>query len=204
MEGTATAKGEGTAEPLTRAQRQVARRVAESRATVPSFVVTAELGVGAIGPGLVGATVVSACARALLDHPRANATYRGDAVEYHDRVNVGVILETGDAPVSATIASADERDAAAIAAEVAALAAAGRDGSLTPPQTSGATFSVTDLSASGVRAVEPIVLPPQVAALTIGGIDAHGAVTLSLACDARVLSAGQAAALLTRIRELAA
>jgi len=213
MEAAASAKGDGNSEPLTRAQRQVARRVAESRATVPSFIVSVDADVeGVDGPGL-GARVVQACALTLREHPRANASYRGDEIEIHSRVNVGIVIATPDAPVLATVLDASDKDAAAIAAEMEALAASARDGTITPPQLSGATFTVSDLSASGAGVVEPIVLPPQVAALAIGAVEpralvsdgevvARRAVTLSLAVDGRVLSADAAAALLARVRAL--
>jgi pyruvate dehydrogenase E2 component (dihydrolipoamide acetyltransferase) len=213
MEAAASAKGEGDVEPLTRAQRQVARRVAESRATVPAFVVSVDADVEGIDGATLGARVVRACALALREHPRANASYRGDGVELHAHVNIGVVIATPDAPVLATVFDASDKDAPAIAAELETLAAAARDGSITPPQLSGATFTVGDLSVAGAAVVEPIVLPPQVAALTIGAVEARAAVrdgevvarravTLSLAVDGRVLSADAAAALLARVRAL--
>src|SRR4051794_2187323 len=92
-----TAKGEVTTMEPTRAQRSLARRVAEAKATIPDVTLQAEAAVGATDA--LEARVIKACGAALRDVPRANASYRDAAFELYSRVNVGFTVWGDDAPV---------------------------------------------------------------------------------------------------------
>src|SRR5947209_13536557 len=81
------ARGETRVEQPTAAERAVARRAAESRATVPAV----ELTLARDEPAST-ARLLRASALALTEHPRANAAYRDGRFELHSRVNVGVIV----------------------------------------------------------------------------------------------------------------
>ena len=138
------------------------------------------------GPAPPRALAAAACARALADHPRVNATYRDGRVESHSRVNVAISLAAGELAVAPTISDADRKSAAEIEAEIAELAERARAGALRAPELSGATFTVVDLTGTGVRASTPIVVPGQAAALTLGDAAAGEAARLVFACDARI------------------
>src|SRR5947209_3521865 len=125
-----SAKGETTVVEATRGEAALARRMAESRATVPDFTATVEVDVtaaleacaqltGALDPPpALEDLLVRACGRALREQPRVNATYRDGRYEQHGRVNVGVAM----AGVVPTIFDADAKPVARIAAERAELA----------------------------------------------------------------------------------
>ena len=188
-----TAKGAATTiEPERSLQRQ-GRRAAEARATVPDAVYTRDV---AVSGELPGDQIVAAFARALRQHAGVNAAYRDAQLERYERVNIGLVLPDGDGSTAVTIADADTKTAADIAAEREELATKVADGSLTAPETSGATASATDLSATGVTAFAPVLTPPHAAALGIGGRRPDGTVTLTLTCDTRVVSPFTAAAVL--------
>jgi pyruvate dehydrogenase E2 component (dihydrolipoamide acetyltransferase) len=107
----ARAKGDTTEIELSRAQQAIARRTAESRATIPDLVVEAEIDMHecaalrerlAAGSPAVGAAIpshedmiVKACALALREHPRANSSYRDGRLQLHGRVNLGLALWIG-------------------------------------------------------------------------------------------------------------
>ena len=205
------APGAGRTVEPSRERRALARRMAESRATVPHLDATVEVDMGrAAALADARAVVVWACARALREHPLLNASYRDGRYEHHERVNVAVALDGPDAPVTATLLDADTREVDALAAEIDALATTAREGALTPPQRSGATFTVV---AAAVRALAVPVPTPQAAVLALGSVQgrptARGeevvvrpCATLTLSVDARMVAPGEAAAFLGRVREL--
>ena len=207
-------KGEICIEEPTGRQRAIARRAAEARATVPHLELTvdADLSASLSAGDPVTASLVRACALALRASPRANAAYRDGRFELYARVNVGLVVEAGDGFVTPTVFDADLKSVAELNGELEVLTARATAGELTPPQLSGATFTLTDASALGVRSLSPLLSPPQAAAVAAGAIrevpvlSAGSAVpgrvtTLTLACDNRILYGAQAAAFLLRIKQ---
>jgi pyruvate dehydrogenase E2 component (dihydrolipoamide acetyltransferase) len=235
LAGVSTAKGESTSVELSRTQQTIARRMAESRATIPDFTTQMDVdmqecvklrtelkgltkretvpGAGAQQPPTYNDMIVKACALALREHPRANASYRDGRLLLHSRVNVGVAVAARDALIVPTVFDADEKSLGEIARETRALAEKVRAGTITPPELGGATFTVSNLGMYGVKSFSAIINPPQVAILSVGALEPRAVVrdgglviretlTLTLACDHRVLYGADAALLLARVREL--
>jgi pyruvate dehydrogenase E2 component (dihydrolipoamide acetyltransferase) len=225
---TAGAKGEATVVELSRTQQLIARRMAESRATVPDFEVAVDVDMeaawalreqlkassaeGDVVPSL-NDVVVLACARALREQPTVNGAYRDGHVERFARVNVGVAIASPDALLVATVFDADRQSLGAIAHTTRRLAAAVRDGSITPAELAGATFTVSNLGMFGVDRFSAVVNAPQAAILAVGAVrqrvvahDGEPAVrrtmTISLSADHRILYGADAARFLARVREL--
>jgi pyruvate dehydrogenase E2 component (dihydrolipoamide acetyltransferase) len=163
--------------------------------------------------------VVKACALALRAHPRANSSYRDGRLALHPRVNVGVAVASeapepqGGALIVPTVFDAERKALGEIARETRALAARVRDGSITPPELSGATFTVSNLGMFGVERFDAIINPPQAAILAVGavrpqavaregGITIRHTMSLTLACDHRILYGADAARFLGHVREL--
>jgi pyruvate dehydrogenase E2 component (dihydrolipoamide acetyltransferase) len=210
---------------LTRTQEVVARRMMESRATVPDFAVEvdvemtaavalrAELKRVADPSPSINDLIVKAVAIALRRHPRANGSYRDGAFELHTQVNVGVAVAATDALVVPVVRDADTKSVGALAAEARALAERVRAGSITPPELSGGTFTVSNLGMYGIDRFEGIINPPQAAILCVGAVkerpiarDGNVVIapqmTLTLASDHRILYGADAAAFLAEIRGL--
>ena len=230
----ASAKGETTDVELSRTQLLIARRMAESKATIPHFALELDVdmedcvalraqlkGVAPAGEPIptYNDMVVKACALALRAHPRANSSYRDGRLALHARVNVGVAVATegeerqGGTLVVPTVFDADRKALGEIAREARALAARVRDGSITPPELSGGTFTVSNLGMYGVRSFTAIINPPQAAILSVGavrpapvardgGISLRHKMALTLACDHRIVYGADAARFLAHIREL--
>jgi pyruvate dehydrogenase E2 component (dihydrolipoamide acetyltransferase) len=212
-------KGETTVEEPDHAARGIARRSAEIRATVPDLELSVEADAGALlaraeGEGCTTtALLIAACAGALRAFPRVNGAYRDGHYELYSRVNVGVVIQTAQTPVTATVLDADAKSVAELDDEVARLTARARSGELTPPEQAGATFTIEDLGESGVHRAAGLVRPSQAAILTAGAIRAlpvlrDGAIvpghqlTLTLACDHRIVFGAPAAGFLRRVTEL--
>ena len=132
----ATGRGETTVEDLTRLQQTIARRMAESKATAPEFVLTTEVDMEeavAFRKQLKAAAgddpapsfndfVVKASALALKEFPRANGAYRDGKFELYSRVNVGIAVAAQDALIVPTIFDADVKSLGQISRDARALA----------------------------------------------------------------------------------
>jgi pyruvate dehydrogenase E2 component (dihydrolipoamide acetyltransferase) len=212
---TGTAKGEVRIEEPSRAQQTLARRVSESRATVPDFSVGTEADMErAIASGdRPDDLVVRAAATALTEFPRANAAYRDGRFELYGRVNIGVAVTSADGLVFPTIFDADQKDVATIAAETRALEARVHDGVITAGELRGGTFSVANLGAYGVTEFQAVINAPQAAILAVGAlrrlprvvgdeIVPRHVLPLTLVCDHRILYGADAARFLARIKQL--
>ena len=88
-----------------------------------------------------------------------------------------------------------------------------REGSITPPELSGGTFTVSNLGMYGVTSFSAVINPPQAAILSVGAIEEKpvvrdGEITtaqlmaVTLACDHRVLYGSDGAEFLARVRDL--
>ena len=218
----AGAKGETTTVELTRAQQTIARRMAESKATIPHFSLQMDVDMERCldlrahlqSPApTYNDMVVKACALALREHPRANGSYRDGRLQLHSRVNIGVAVATDDALVVPTVFDADEKSLGEIASETRALAERARSGIIGPPELGGATFTVSNLGMYGVDSFTAIVNPPQAAIVSVGSLEPRAValgdevvirntLALTLACDHRVLYGADAARFLARVREL--
>jgi pyruvate dehydrogenase E2 component (dihydrolipoamide acetyltransferase) len=223
-----TAKGGVEVLSPSRSQKTVARRMAEAKGTIPHFYLRTEVEMSAavaarsrLGASLdEGAVlpsfndmVVKAAAIALREFPKANGSYADGRFELHERVNVGVAVAVGEELLVPVLPDADRKGLATIAAESRALSARVREGSITPPELAGGTFSVSNLGMFGVTSFEAVVNPPQAAILAVGAIVERpvvrtGAVTvghtmaLTLSCDHRILYGAEGAQFLGRIRAL--
>ena len=223
-----TAKGAVEIIELSKLQQTVSRRMAESKATAPHFYLQANIDMspawaararikaaaaeGAVIPSF-NDMVVKACAIALREFPRANGAYRDGKWELYERVNVGIAVAARDALVVPTVFDADLKGLTQIATESRALAAKVRDGSITPPELSGATFTVSNLGMYGVSNFHAVINQPQAAILAVGAITEtpvvrDGEVTtarlmgVTLACDHRILYGADGAEFLGRVRTL--
>ncbi len=223
-----TAKGSTEVVELSKLQQTVARRMAESKAVAPHFYLQAEVDMTAAvaARGRLKASapegesvptfndmVVKACAIALREMPRANGAYKDGRIELYSRVNVGVAVAAQDALVVPTVFDADTKGLKRISADTRALAGKVRDGSITPPELSGGTFTVSNLGMYGVSNFQAVINTPQAAILSVGEVKQKPAVVegeilprdlmgVTLACDHRILYGADGAVFLKRVREL--
>jgi pyruvate dehydrogenase E2 component (dihydrolipoamide acetyltransferase) len=219
-------KGDVNVEELTRLQQTVSRRMAESKATAPDFSIALAVDMTAavelrerlkqISDPVPSFNdmVVKASANALREHPRVNGAYRDGKFELYDRVNVGIAVAAMDALVVPTIFDADTKSLGAIARDARAVIGKVKDKTVTPPELSGGTFTVSNLGMFGIEQFTAIINPPQAAILTVGKLDKKPAVddkgkvvardqmTLTLVCDHRILYGADGAEFLARIKDL--
>jgi pyruvate dehydrogenase E2 component (dihydrolipoamide acetyltransferase) len=159
--------------------------------------------------------VVAAAARALTLHSRMNAQVTESGIALLPEVHVGLAVAVDNGLLVPVIRDTAHRDLADLAAETTRLAAAARNGTVSPADLEGGTFSVSALGAYGVDAFTPVINPPNAGILGVGRlrddvvID-NGAVAtvkrlrLSLTWDHRVLDGVPAAEFCRSIVELLA
>jgi pyruvate dehydrogenase E2 component (dihydrolipoamide acetyltransferase) len=210
-------RGETRVEEPTRGQRTIARRAAESRATIPDIDLAVEVDMTA-GLALqraracsLLALLIKACALALREVPRANGAYRDGHFELYSRVNIGLVVASGDALSIPVVFDADGKPLPELTEEAEHLTARAARGELTPPELSGATFTLFDVGAHGIASASPVIVPPHAAAVAAGAVRDTAAVqagavvpgqamTLTLAADHRILYGEQACRFLTAIK----
>jgi pyruvate dehydrogenase E2 component (dihydrolipoamide acetyltransferase) len=223
-----TAKGETETREPNKLQQTIGRRMAESKATAPHFYLTIEIDMGkavAARAAIKAASkegeivpsfndmIVKACAIALREFPKANGAYRDGRFELYSRVNVGVAVAAEEALVVPTVFDADRKGLRQIAADTRAVAAKVRDGSVTPPELSGGTFTVSNLGMYGIDEFDAVINMGQAAILAVGAIREVPAVRdgevvpaqlmkATLSCDHRILYGAEGAEFLARVKTL--
>jgi pyruvate dehydrogenase E2 component (dihydrolipoamide acetyltransferase) len=174
--------------PVSNIRRVIARRLGASAREIPHFYVTAaadaedlmalraqlneKLTAGGRAKVSVNDLLIRAAALALRAHPEVNVSYGGDDSKemlIHDRVNIGMAVAAESGLIVPVITDADTKTVTQIGAESKKLAALAGERKLTPEQTSGGTFSISNLGMFGVEDFTAIINPPEAAILAVGG-----------------------------------
>jgi pyruvate dehydrogenase E2 component (dihydrolipoamide acetyltransferase) len=214
---SAAAGGAGFTEvPHTGMRRAIARRLTESKSTVPHFYLVADCRVDdviALRKTVNEAAsikvslndfVLKAAAAAFGDVPEANATWGDTAVRRYDTVDMSVAVAIEGGLVTPVLRSVEKLPLTEVARTVADLAGRAREGKLRQNELEGGSFAVSNLGMYGVTEFSAIINPPQSAILAVGAarqqpvvVDGELAVgtvmTVTLSADHRVLDGALAA-----------
>jgi pyruvate dehydrogenase E2 component (dihydrolipoamide acetyltransferase) len=160
----------------------IARRMTESKTTLPHFYVTHEYKVdalldlrkqfNAIVPEneklSVNDFIVKAVALTLRQFPNLNASLNGNSVVRHGAVNIGVAVSVEGGLMTIVCHDADQKPLRQISAEVKAMATRARDGKVRPEDIEGSTLSISNLGMYDVENFAAIINPPEAAILAVG------------------------------------
>ncbi|MGD8830069.1 MAG: 2-oxo acid dehydrogenase subunit E2 [Pseudomonadales bacterium] len=157
--------------------------------------------------------VIRAAAKALRRHPHMNSQLAGEAIVLKGDVHVGMAVSLEDGLIVPVIRHADRLSVEETARASSRLSAAAREGSLTPDDLQGGTFTVTAMGMFGVDSFTPILNAPQAGILGVNRIREDTAweagtpvrvqrMRLSLTWDHRVLDGAPAARFLADVRDL--
>jgi len=227
-----TATLEARSVELSNMRRTIAKRLVESKTTVPHYQVTVSADMEPLmalraslneqleqqGVKLsVNDFLVRACALAMHQHPYVNSRWNESTIEINGDVNVGVAIalseEKGGGLVVATLRHADRMGLRQISAETKRLAKKARERGLTVEEMGDSTFTISNLGMFGVDHFNAIVNPPNVAILAVGSTleqpivkDGELAVghrmAMTMSSDHRVIDGAMAAAYLKTLKEL--
>ncbi len=160
----------------------IARRMAESKASVPHFYVTHEYKMDALmelrkqvnaylpdeQKISVNDFIVRASALTLREYPNLNSALQGDKVLRHGSVNIGVAVAVEGGLLTVVCRDTDQKPLRQIAMEVKAMAARARDGRVKPEDIENSTFSVSNLGMFDVENFAAIINPPEAGILAVG------------------------------------
>jgi pyruvate dehydrogenase E2 component (dihydrolipoamide acetyltransferase) len=160
-----------------------------------------------------GDLIVKAVTKALLEHPRLNATIRGDQIVEQSEVHMGVAVALDDGLVVPVIRNVERKSLLDISRETRDLAERARANRVGVAEISGGTFTITNLGTYGIDSFTPIINPPECAILGVGKITQKpvardGQVVirpmmwLSLTFDHRVVDGAPAAQFLKRVQDV--
>ena len=218
-----------TAVPNSSMRKVIARRLAESKATIPHFYVSTDVEIDALlkiradlnarspkdGPGAyklsVNDLVIKATAVTLRRFPNVNAMWTEDAIlQLHD-VDISVAVSIPDGLITPIVKGADIKGLAAISNEMKDLAARAKSGKLKPEEFQGGGFSISNMGMYGVRDFAAIINPPQAGILAVsageqrpvvknGALAIATVMTLTLSVDHRVIDGALAAEFLQALK----
>jgi pyruvate dehydrogenase E2 component (dihydrolipoamide acetyltransferase) len=200
--------------PVTNVRTIIAKRLLESKQTIPHYYLTVDLSLDNIvalrkrmnellekeGVKLsINDFIIKASALACKKVPEANSSWMDSFIRQYDAVDVSVAVSTETGLITPIVFNADTKGLVAISTNVKELAAKAREGKLQPQEYQGGTFSVSNLGMFGVKSVSSIINPPQSCILGIGsmtqrlvpdktnGTRAQDTLQVTLSCDHRVV-----------------
>jgi pyruvate dehydrogenase E2 component (dihydrolipoamide acetyltransferase) len=169
--------------PHTAVRKVIARRMLESKQTVPHFYLTVEFEIDALLAARaainelarkkdarvsVNDMVIKACAKALRDHPECNASWTEDEMIQYGAVDISVAVATDRGLITPIVRNADMKGAAQISLEMKDLAARAKVGKLKLEEFQGGGFTISNLGMFGVKEFAAIINPPQAMILAVG------------------------------------
>ena len=168
--------------PNSGVRKIIARRLQESKQTVPHFYLTIDCRIDALLSARaelneagkdkyklsVNDFVIKAVAMALKAYPNANAAWTDDAILLYENADVSVAVATPNGLITPIVKAAETKGLVQISSEVKDLAKRARDGKLRPEEFQGGSFSVSNLGMFGVKDFGAIINPPQACILAVG------------------------------------
>jgi pyruvate dehydrogenase E2 component (dihydrolipoamide acetyltransferase) len=222
--------GTYTEQPIDAMRRAIARRLTESKQTIPHFYLTIDLDVDALlavreqrNSALpsqatvklsVNDMIIKAWAVALHDVPRANAVWAEDSILQFNRSDIGVAIAVEGGLVTPVVRSADTKSIWDIAHDVKDFAARARAKKLKAGDLQGGASAISNLGMYGVREFSAIINPPQSTVLAVGAAQRRPVeatdgkvrfatlMSVTLSCDHRVVDGALGAELLAALRDI--
>jgi pyruvate dehydrogenase E2 component (dihydrolipoamide acetyltransferase) len=168
---------------LSSMRKVIARRLTESKQTVPHIYLTVDINLdallklrGQLNDGLasrgiklsVNDLLIKAQAVALMEVPACNVMFGGDTLTSFKRADISVAVSIPGGLITPIIAGADTKPVSLIATEMKDLAERARDGKLQPHEYQGGTASLSNMGMFGIKQFEAVINPPQAMILAIG------------------------------------
>jgi len=192
--------------PHSTMRKTIARRLQESKQFVPHFYLTVDCEIDALlrareeangaspkdGPGAYKLSVndflIKACAVALIQVPKANASWSDDGVKLYKTADISVAVAIPNGLITPVIREANVKRLTDISAEMKVLAVRAKDGKLKPEEYTGGSFSLSNLGMFGIKDFAAIVNPPQGCILAVGAGEQRAVVRNGQLAVATVMS----------------
>ena len=212
--------------PHTTMRRVIAKRLSESKQTVPHFYVDVDCEIDELlkvraeinemlpdAKISVNDFIVRAAALALIKVPEVNSSWTEQGMQRHKAADVSIAVSIEGGLITPIVRSAEKKGVAAISAEIKDLAGRAKANKLKPEEFQGGTFSISNMGMFGVRSFSAIINPPQAAILAVGTGDKRPMVkndqlavatvmTMTLSADHRVVDGAIGAQFMKVLKEL--
>lgn len=212
--------GEHMEIPLNGMRKTIAKRLTESKTTIPHFYLTVECELDNLLDMRkklnsksdeykisVNDFIIRASALALKKLPAANAIWGGDKILQYKDIDISVAVAIDGGLITPVVKAADQKGLASISGEMKELAGKAREGKLMPEEYQGGCFSISNLGMFGIKEFSAVINPPQSAILAVGAgaerpVVRDGALAIAtvmsvtLSCDHRVIDGSVGAELL--------
>jgi pyruvate dehydrogenase E2 component (dihydrolipoamide acetyltransferase) len=169
--------------PHTAIRKVIARRMLESKQTVPHFYLTVEFEIDALlkarqaindvarkqgAKVSVNDMIIKACSKALRDHPDCNASWTEEEMIQYGAVDISVAVATERGLITPIIRNADMKGVAQISIEMKDLASRAKTGKLKLEEFQGGGFTISNLGMFGIKEFGAIINTPQAMILAVG------------------------------------
>ena len=208
---------------LTGMRKAIARRLTESKTSVPHFYVTVDVQMdellayrkqlNAASPVKISVNdlIVKAVCGALQAVPAANAAWNGDSIRQYSTVDISVAVSTEKGLVTPVVRGVDKLGLAALAQTSQELIGRAREGKLKQNEIEGGSFTISNMGMYGIREFSAILNPPQSGILAVGAAEQRPVVTdgelgvatvmtITMSCDHRVIDGAVGAELMQAIK----
>ena len=168
---------------LSNVRKTIARRLTESKQTVPHIYLTVNIRLDALlklrgelnkslesrGVKLsVNDLLIKAQAVALMQVPTCNVMFTPDQLITFQRADISVAVSTPSGLITPIIVGADTASLSSISTQMKDLAARARDGKLKPEEYQGGTASISNMGMFGITQFDAVINPPQAMILAVG------------------------------------
>ena len=168
---------------LSNMRKTIARRLTESKQTVPHIYLTVDIRLDALLKlrGELNATLeargvklsvndmlIKALGAALMAVPKCNVSFAGDNMLQYSRADISVAVSIPNGLITPIITDAGSKSISAVATEMAALAVKAKEGKLQPHEFQGGTASLSNMGMMGIKQFEAVINPPQAMIMAIG------------------------------------
>jgi pyruvate dehydrogenase E2 component (dihydrolipoamide acetyltransferase) len=189
---------------LSNMRKTIARRLTESKQTVPHIYLTVDVRLDALlklrgelnasleGRGIklsVNDMLIKALALALVHVPKCNVSFAGDNMLQYARADISVAVSVPTGLITPIITDAANKSLSKISTEVAELAARAKDGKLQPHEYQGGTASISNMGMMGIKQFDAVINPPQAMILAVGAGEKRPYVVDDALAIATVMSA---------------
>lgn len=214
--------------PNNNMRKVIAKRLVESKQTVPHFYLSIECAMDSVLEARaqvntsfgedkskklsVNDFVILATAKALKDVPEANASWSDEAIMMYNNIDISIAVAIDGGLITPVIRNADQKEITKISSEMKDLAKRARENSLKPEEFQGGGFSISNLGMYGILNFNAIVNPPQGCILAVGASTKRAVVVddkivvrtmmdVSLSCDHRVVDGAVGALFLNAFKK---
>lgn len=180
-----SSRGAGRVEKLSSMRKTIARRLSESKREIPHFYLTIDIDAEPLVQARkelndalkergekvsLNDLIIKASAVALRLFPKANASFQGESILYHDRVDISVAIAIPEGLVTPVVRDADRLGVLQIAQTVRDFAARAKEKRLKVEEMQNGTFSISNLGMFGIEEFSAVINPPEGAILAVGAL----------------------------------